>query len=631
MLESRFTRLLVVCGAWFAFGAFARAAGSDEIALRIKWGDQTSTVTRDEFANWALLWRGEYIAQDFARARGLAQVAEQAGVRITQAEVEAALDAELAERIEGAFSGSRGDWLAELDQSDRTEAGYRAMRRLQIREELFVQRMVGDKRKDDPLALERAFELRYGRGGRRLELDVIRIDVVAQIAEGVDNVERLRLEELARRAGFERAKALADQAHAGADFAELARKNSDDAKTRGAGGRVEGFFEPRFWPDAALDALAALQEGAISEPIFAVGDWFVVRARRVVVTRIDEVRDELKAIIARTRPSTDEVAAYASSLQIDAAVTLEPALWNTRERSPNDIVFRVGGAPVTRAEFIAYAMPSRAESMEASFLEQWWVAEKARRAGVVVDDAQIQSRVDADLEQRIRDLYLGNREKWLQELKRQGRTEESYQREQRVKARIDLLGDLTLAKERVPTEADLRRAWEARYGKDGRKVEVRMLAKRFDLPVFHEEVPRERYDELVRAKRAEVREKLLALRRRALAGEDFAKLAAAESDDVETKATGGAFPGGWRDGRWSFELATTVRALSVGQITEPLETPETFAIFRLESEVVTPFEKVRAEIEKALHADRPAPAERASWINVGMRELSVTVEPGLYR
>jgi hypothetical protein len=40
---------------------------------------------------------------------------------------------------------------------------------------------------------------------------------------------------------------------------------------------------------------------------------------------------------------------------------------------------------------------------------------------------------------------------------------------------------------------------------------------------------------------------------------------------------------------------------------------------------------VRAELEAALRTERPTAAERASWINVGLRDVKATAEPGLYR
>ncbi|MCK6447093.1 MAG: peptidylprolyl isomerase [Planctomycetes bacterium] len=602
----------------------------DEPALRVTLGDETLEVSRSTFADWLCAWRGEYFAVDFARSAAIAAAAERAGVRLTDAQVEAALDAEIAERLQGAFGGRREDWLAELAQVGRSEAGYRAARRLQIQDELRVLALAGEQRLSDPVALARAFEARFGRGGRRLELDVIRCDVIVQSREGASREELNRNEELARRKGYEKALELAREVRAGKDFADLARRFSDDAATRESGGRVEGYFEPRQWPEAALDALAALAEGATSEPIFARGAWWVVRARRVVATKIDDVKPELEAWLRTARPTTDEVAAYASTLDTTAAPVLEPALWS-KSGSPSDVVFRLGERPVTRDEFVAFALPLRGEGLLQTFLEHWWVEERARRVGITVDDATIERRIEEDLARKLRDLYGSSREKWLKELDRQGRTEASYYREQRVKARIDVLADLVLMRDRKFGEADLRRAWEARYGKDGRKLEVRMLSKRLVLPVFETEISRERYDEIVRQKKAEVVAALVELKRRAEAGESFAELAKSESDDPETKPQGGAFPGGWRDARFTVELATKLRALPVGSISAPEEITEAFAIFWIESERRVAFEDARAELERALREERPTPAERAGWINLGVQSLRVEPAPGLFR
>lgn len=607
------------------------APADEEPALRVRWDDETRIVTRDEFATWLLAWRGEYFAVDFAHSARLAEAAARAGVRVGEAEIEDALEREIAERVQGAFGGRREGWLEELELAGRSEAGYRAARRLQIRDELLVLALAGEQRVRDPAALERAFELRFGRGGRRVELDVLRCNVVVSAPEGATREELTRQEEVARRKAYERALALAAEARAGADFTDLARRASDDPATRAAGGRVEGFFEPRHWPNEALDRLAALEEGRISDPIFARGAWWVVRARRVVATRVDEVRPELEAWLRAARPTTDEVSAFAQSLGASATLTFEPALWKLEGAVADEVVFRLGERAVTRAEFEAHALPLRGEALLQTFLEHWWVRQKARLAGIQVDEATVDARVAEDLERKLRDLYGGSRDKWLKEITRQGRSEASYYREQRMKARVDLLADRVLMRERSYTEADLRRAWEARYGRDGRKLEVRMIRKRLELPVSEVEIPRERYDQIVRQKKDELRAALAELRRRALAGESFAELARRESDDPETRASGGAFPGGWRDNRWTVELADTLRALPVGQISEPLEITEAFAIFWVEGERRVPFEEVRSELERSLRDERPTPAERAGWINLGLQALEIEPAAGLYR
>jgi parvulin-like peptidyl-prolyl isomerase len=128
-----------------------------------------------------------------------------------------------------------------------------------------------------------------------------------------------------------------------------------------------------------------------------------------------------------------------------------------------------------------------------------------------------------------------------------------------------------------------------------------------------------------------VKDALAALRARALAGESFATLAAAESDDPETKPLGGAFPGGWRDARWSVEISRAVRALAVGAISEPLELTDGFALFLVEHEQRVPFESAKDELATALRERPPTAAERAGWINLGLATLTYSPGSGLYR
>ncbi len=103
-----------------------------------------------------------------------------------------------------------------------------------------------------------------------------------------------------------KADALAAQARApGADFAALARANSDDLGSKAAGGDL-GPYATGF--GAAFDkAFAALQPGQVSDPVRLPDGWHVIQFRKLVAGTtkpFEEVRPELEAEYLETERET---------------------------------------------------------------------------------------------------------------------------------------------------------------------------------------------------------------------------------------------------------------------------------------------------------------------------------------
>jgi parvulin-like peptidyl-prolyl isomerase len=92
---------------------------------------------------------------------------------------------------------------------------------------------------------------------------------------------------------------------------------------------------------------------------------------------------------------------------------------------------------------------------------------------------------------------------------------------------------------------------------------------------------------------------------RARAGEDFATLARAFSEDA-TRAAGGEL-GSFARGELSPSLDQAAFALAVGEVSEPIATPDGFRILRVQERTpasVTGFEQARAEIRERLGRER---------------------------
>lgn len=98
------------------------------------------------------------------------------------------------------------------------------------------------------------------------------------------------------KAAQDKAAALAAQARAaGADFAALARANSDDVGSKASGGDL-GFLEKGITQPAFETALFSMAEGQVSDPVKTDEGFHVIQLRKIEAERsksFEEVRDEL--------------------------------------------------------------------------------------------------------------------------------------------------------------------------------------------------------------------------------------------------------------------------------------------------------------------------------------------------
>lgn len=84
-----------------------------------------------------------------------------------------------------------------------------------------------------------------------------------------------------QKAAEDKAKQVATQAKAaGADFAALARANSDDLGSKAAGGDL-GWMGSGAIPGAFNDAAFKLQAGQVSDPVKAEGGWHIIQVREI--------------------------------------------------------------------------------------------------------------------------------------------------------------------------------------------------------------------------------------------------------------------------------------------------------------------------------------------------------------
>jgi len=122
---------------------------------------------------------------------------------------------------------------------------------------------------------------------------------------------------------------------------------------------------------------------------------------------------------------------------------------------------------------------------------------------------------------------------------------------------------------------------------------ILIRAKGSPLPV--QPGKKELTDEEALAKAQEIRKKLLA-------GEDFARLAKAESDDVRSGANGGDL-GPEKHNQTVPPFDQAIFSLPVGEISEPVKTQFGYHIIKVEQRDLKPFDDAKPEIEKRLRPE----------------------------
>ena len=94
-----------------------------------------------------------------------------------------------------------------------------------------------------------------------------------------------------------KAQELAKKAKArGADFAALARANSEDSASASKGGDLGWFPENQLLPEI-LGAITALPERGITEPIHVAGGWHIMMLLGTKPADYDQVRDQIAGLL----------------------------------------------------------------------------------------------------------------------------------------------------------------------------------------------------------------------------------------------------------------------------------------------------------------------------------------------
>ncbi|RMG72330.1 MAG: HAMP domain-containing protein [Bacteroidetes bacterium] len=126
------------------------------------------------------------------------------------------------------------------------------------------------------------------------------------IAPRVDPTAGPEEREAARRAALEKARRLVERIRAGEEFAELARRYSDDPETARRGGDLGRPMGRHELVESFAEAAFALKPGEVSDPVESEFGFHIIQVTRIDPPKrpFEEVRAELER--ARNEPITDE-------------------------------------------------------------------------------------------------------------------------------------------------------------------------------------------------------------------------------------------------------------------------------------------------------------------------------------
>jgi parvulin-like peptidyl-prolyl isomerase len=588
-----------------------------------------------EYGRWLIDTLGSRLARVFADDWVVYREADRRGVEVDERQVLEVLDWEIETRITHAFLGKKQGWLDELARTGRTEGGLRRQRFAELEPEVLTREIVAIDRVVPEYKIEREFELRHGRNGRRYDLSMIKFGVVQRTPPAGTPVEEARaLRQATIEARRTDALAARERLLAGEDFGELAAELSDDSETGASRGRLPAVFSHWGWPDAFLDGLEALEIGELSPPLWGRGGWWLVLVHGVEITRLADVRAGIEAELVARGPEQDEIGRRRATLSEGLVVQVLPSMFSTEvhgDELPGEVVaLSIDGQEVARKEYATWLLAVRGEASAHHFVEHWVVEREAARRGMAIDESEVRQRTQEYIERVILESHGGSREAWLAHIALSRGDEGTYFRDRMVRMRIELLTErLYLADRRVTPEM-VRRRWEEVYGEGGRSIEARMILLRVGLPAPEPGLAREELQARIAAESARTRELAVDLVGRLRDGEDFATLARRHSQEPGSAARGGQLDGRFRPETWPEPVARAVQALAPGELSEPLDLGTAWVVFQVLSVMDVAFEDVSADLEQSLREARPSFAELAAYRNGLMQHLEIEVLPGMY-
>jgi parvulin-like peptidyl-prolyl isomerase len=276
---------------------------------------------------------------------------------------------------------------------------------------------------------------------------------------------------------------------------------------------------------------------------------------------------------------------------------------------PPGIIARLNGRDITLDEYGSYLLASIGKSRLDEYLDRLLVEEEAKSLGISVEPAEVESRLEEQVDRTIKSLYQGKKEGFVESLAKRRSNLEEYKAKQRQDLYFEMLAERVILKTRQPTEADLKKQFEKTYGEGGVQYTLRHILISTRAPIGGPGASPGPGPEGARTN-AEAKEKAEKILKELQGGADFAQAVKQYSDDAFTKRNDGRIPQ-YRKGFYGESFHQAVTQLTPEKpLSGIVESPRGFHIIQLLEKQVTKFEDVKPELEKVVMNQAPTPKER---------------------
>ena len=564
------------------------------------------------FEEWLVAYRGELHLEEFLRHELLRDAAESAGILPTAQEIDESLNKQRDRRIENAYGGDHEAWVKGLLRLNLTEETWRKEQRIPTLNTLLVDRLVRSRREISEQDVIAAWEKSYGPSGRGMTVRWIQLPITPPTPPADATREEVRaLREASRAADRDRAEEIRQAWESGADFLDLQASTGSGEEPR------EPFsLDDLPWPDSVRLAVETLSQDEISSPEAARGAWNLIQLVDSTHTPLESVREELfAALLARVANSTETDALFIDLREKSAAtISLEESVKSTAPAAPLEIIGQLNGRPLKLGAFIRWLTETHGRPHRDTFQQMQLIERLSITANNVFTPAEVASRREQDLDERVQLFHEGDKARWREELEAKGRTLSGWRRQASIRALHDLRAEALFLAEREVTAEEVHAEWEEVYGEGGVARTVRLISLAPSPP--KEQLDPADLEEWFAQEILSLEQLAKELRERVIeGGEDFGALARRHSSDAATRLEGGRLPGLFNLRQQTAAVALAVEPLRAGDVSEPVRILTGYIFIQVIEKKFTPLEEVEDELYSELMLQRPSAVELSSFVN----------------
>lgn len=294
-----------------------------------------------------------------------------------------------------------------------------------------------------------------------------------------------------------------------------------------------------------------------------------------------------------------------------AAIMFVAGGWATEEKAvgasqdgrfPPGVLGRVDGVDVTVEQYQQFLYRKHNLTRLMEFIDELLIEKKAKDLGIELGTDELVEMVDLQIQGHIEQLFQGDRDRFIESLKRRTQTFESYRRWQMDLTRIKVLRDRCTRKLRKVIDSDIEEKFRQTYGPDGVHIQVRHIliqrtTKGSDGSDRDPEALAQRIvDELSQDP------------------DQFVELVQKYSEDSMTKRNDGFIPN-YKPTLFGAGFHAALESLERdGQIAGPVSSDRGIHVLQRVKRTVTKLEDVRDEIRSVLERNDPSAREKARFL-----------------